>query len=159
MASSLPPNCSMAWRSCWSCFSERSWVVRRSMLRLSHQREKKMPATMSRAKPRTAEEYRSGFLKMLFGSGGGTASMGDLAPEDLAIETNHFGEGLIGGFGVEAGAFVAGEGVLGGVEERVEARAGLLEAAVDGFAAGVGDVGIVGAEDHEEFALDLAGAG
>src|SRR5262249_27999054 len=64
-----------------------------------------------------------------------------------------------GGFGVEARAFVASEGMLGRIEKGVAADAGGAQRGVDFVAAYVGDVRVLRAEDHQEIAADFFGAG
>src|SRR6266446_2371035 len=75
MASSFPPNCSKAARSCSCCFWARSSLVRFSMLRFSCQREKRIQPTTSVARTSAAQEYTKGFLKADFFCGSGRASM------------------------------------------------------------------------------------
>src|SRR5580704_9765769 len=63
-----------------------------------------------------------------------------LVLKDPAKQTDHFRVSLIGGFGVVAGAFVAGEGVVSRVEQRSVARARTFQGAIDGLASRFGDV-------------------
>src|SRR6185295_18676276 len=53
----------------------------------------------------------------------------------------------------------AGEGVFGGIQQCVVADAASAEGSVDGRAAGVRYVRILGAEDHEQTAANFFGAG
>jgi len=81
-----------------------------------------------------------------------------LRREGAAEEGDGGGEGLVGGFGVEAGAFVASEGMLGGEEAGFVTDTRGFEGAVDDFA-GVGrDMRIALAEDHQEFAANFVDA-
>src|ERR1700722_12071679 len=92
-----------------------------------------------------------------FGGGGGLGgevSLGQLAVEEVedeAVET-------VSELGVVAEAFVAHEGV--GAVDLAPAEAGVkfVEAGEDLHAAFKGDVGVLTAPDHEEFALDVFGA-
>ena len=71
---------------------------------------------------------------------------------------DRFSEGEVGGFGIEAWAFVTGEGVLGGIEERFVADSGVLQGAVNGSASWGGHVRVVGDEYHQEFTANFVGA-
>src|SRR5262249_59572062 len=58
-------------------------------------------------------------------------------------------------FGIEAGAFIASEGVLGRIEESFVADCGALQSTVNDFASRARHVGVVGPEDHQKFAADF----
>ena len=75
--------------------------------------------------------------------------------ENAAEQADRLGEGEVGRFGIEAGAFIASEGVLGGIEESFVADSGALQGAVNGFASCAGHVRVVGPEDHQKFTADF----
>src|SRR5215472_10027494 len=81
-----------------------------------------------------------------------------LRSKSAAEEGNHGAEGLIGGFGVKAGALVPGEGVFGGKEAGLVAHAGAFEAAIDRLASVTWDVRVLLPEDHEQLAANFFGA-
>jgi hypothetical protein len=85
---------------------------------------------------------------------GGEVSFGQLAVEEVEDEAVE----AVGEFGIVAEAFVAHEGV--GPVDLVPAEAGaeFVEAGEDLHAAFEGDVGVLSAPDHEEFAVDVFGA-
>src|SRR5882724_4229242 len=75
MASSFPPSCSRVTRSCSSCFCVLSSFARFSMVRFSHQREKRIPPTTNTTTTRAAEMYSVGFLKKGLDCISGSAGM------------------------------------------------------------------------------------
>jgi hypothetical protein len=84
----------------------------------------------------------------------GQVAFGELAVEEVEDEAVE----AVGEFGVVADAFVAHEGV-GAVDlVPAEARAELVEAGEHLHAAFEGDVRVLAAPDHEEFAVDVGGA-
>src|SRR5215470_3517839 len=75
--------------------------------------------------------------------------------ENAAEQTDRLGESEVGGFGVEARAFIASEGVLGRIEESLVAYRGVLQGAVNDFASRAWHVGVGGPEDHQKFTADF----
>src|ERR1700739_4315381 len=75
--------------------------------------------------------------------------------KNAAEQADRLGEGEVGRFGIEAGAFIASEGVLGGIEESFVADNGALQGAVNGFASRDWHVRVVGPEDHQKFTADF----
>jgi len=77
------------------------------------------------------------------------------AAENAAEQAYRLGEGEVGRFGIKAGAFIASEGVFGGIEESFVVHSGALQGAVNGFASRAGHVRVVGPEDHQKFAANF----
>lgn len=68
---------------------------------------------------------------------------------------NHVRESQVGGFGIEARAFVAHECVLSRVELDAVVYLGGAQTALNRIAAFAGDVGIACAKDHKKLTADI----
>ena len=78
-----------------------------------------------------------------------------LIAKNTTEQTNHLRERQVGRFGIETGPFIAREGVLGWIQERLIARTGASQRLIDRFASRIGNVRVLCSENHQEFTANF----